>query len=75
MRSTAAFWPGPVFRKDRDTETWVANRLLYEADEGMRNFYKAKSNQTRRRGRGHRRSGGNKQAFHKFFNQRPSTER
>ena len=51
------------FRKDRDTETWAVNRLLYEADEEMRNFYKSKSNQTRRRGRGHRRSGGNKQAL------------
>ena len=41
------------FRKSAEDETWAANRLVYEADDGMREFYKAKSAQARRRGRGH----------------------
>ncbi len=41
------------FRKDLDSNRWVANRLIYEADEEMRDFYRAKAAQSRRRGRGH----------------------
>ena len=41
------------FRKDQDQNTWVANKLVYEADGDMQDFYKAKSAQSRRRGRGH----------------------
>lgn len=40
------------FRKD-DEGLWLANRLIYKADEGLQDFYKAKSTQARRRGRGH----------------------
>ncbi len=40
------------FRKD-DAGLWCANRLIYEADEGLEDFYKAKTAQSRRRGRGH----------------------
>ena len=43
------------FRKCREDNTWIANKLVYEADEGMLDFYKAKSTQSRRRGRGHTR--------------------
>ena len=49
------------FRKDADMGTWAANRLLYEADEEMRDFYKAKANQSRRRSHSRRRNGGAKQ--------------
>ena len=41
------------FRKNTDTNTWVANKLVYEADEAMQDFYKTKATQSRRRGRGH----------------------
>lgn len=40
------------FRKD-DAGLWCANRLIYEADEGLVDFYKIKTTQARRRGRGH----------------------
>ena len=43
------------FRKNKDSNTWTANKLVYQADEAMLDFYKAKSNQSRRRGRGHSR--------------------
>lgn len=43
------------FRKCREDNTWIASKLVYEADEGMLDFYKAKSTQSRRRGRGHTR--------------------
>ena len=32
---------------------WTANRLVYEADDEMRDYYKSKAAQSRRRGRGH----------------------
>ena len=41
------------FRKDQDHNTWVANKLVYETDEAMQEFYKTKAAQSRRRGRGH----------------------
>ena len=41
------------FRKNKDDDTWLANRLIYEADEEMQAFYKSKASQSRRRGRGH----------------------
>ena len=41
------------FRKNAEDGSWGANRLVYEADEGMKEFYKTKSTQARRRGRGH----------------------
>ena len=41
------------FRKCADDNTWLANKLVYEADEGMLNFYKTNAAQVRRRGRGH----------------------
>ena len=34
-----------------EEETWSANRILYEADEGMAEFYKTKSVQCRKRSR------------------------
>ena len=40
------------FRKQEDN-TWSANRLIYEADEGMLDFYRSKAALSRRRGRGH----------------------
>jgi hypothetical protein len=36
-----------------DDDSWVANRLIYEADPKLIEFYKAKATQARRRGRGH----------------------
>jgi inhibitor of KinA sporulation pathway (predicted exonuclease) len=39
-------------KKDADTELWTANRLIYEADEEMQEFYRTKVSQARRRGRG-----------------------
>ena len=39
-------------KKDSDNELWSANRLVYEADEEMQSFYRAKLAQARRRGRG-----------------------
>ncbi len=41
------------FRKDKDSNTWTANKLVYEADEAMQDFYKTKATQSRRRARGH----------------------
>ncbi len=41
------------FRKVAEDNTWLANKLVYEADESMLSFYKTKSAQARRRGRGH----------------------
>lgn len=41
------------FRKSREDGSWAANKLVYEADQAMLDFYKAKSTQARRRGRGH----------------------
>ena len=41
------------FRKCNDDNTWLANKLVYEADEGMISFYKTKAAQARRRSRGH----------------------
>ncbi len=41
------------FRKDLDYNSWVANRLVYEADETMQDFYRDKAAQSRRRRRGH----------------------
>ena len=39
-------------KKDPDNELWTAGRLIYEADEEMQGFYRAKLSQARRRGRG-----------------------
>ena len=41
------------FRRDPDHNCWVANKLVYEADEAMQEFFKTKAAQSRRRGRGH----------------------
>ena len=50
------------FRKSKEDGAWLANRLVYEADEDMLGFYKSKASQSRRRSRGHgqrrSRSGG-----------------
>lgn len=43
------------FRKCKEDNTWLANKLVYEADEAMQDFYKTKATQARRRGRGHTR--------------------
>lgn len=43
------------FRKCSEDNSWLANKLVYQADEAMIDFYKAKSTQSRRRGRGHTR--------------------
>lgn len=43
------------FRKCKEDNTWLANKLVYEADEVMQDFYKTKATQARRRGRGHTR--------------------
>lgn len=43
------------FRKCKEDNSWLANKLVYQADEAMLDFYKAKSTQSRRRGRGHTR--------------------
>ena len=43
------------FRKCKEDNTWLANKLVYEADEAMQDFYKNKATQARRRGRGHTR--------------------
>ncbi len=37
-----------------DDDTWSVNRILYRADEEMEKFYRDKSTQSRRRGRGRR---------------------
>ena len=39
-------------KKDPDNELWTAGRLIYEADDEMQAFYRAKLSQARRRGRG-----------------------
>ena len=41
------------FRKSKDDGKWTANKLVYEADNAMIDFYKTKAAQARRRGRGH----------------------
>lgn len=41
------------FRKNTDRNTWTANKLVYQADEAMQDFYKTKATQSRRRARGH----------------------
>jgi DNA polymerase III, epsilon subunit and related 3''-5'' exonucleases len=41
------------FRKSKEDNSWLANRLVYEADEEMLCFYKAKASQSRRHSRGH----------------------
>jgi len=43
------------FRKNKEENTWLANKLVYEADEELLAYYKGKSSQSRRRGRGHSR--------------------
>ena len=40
-------------RKNSDDQLWTANKLVYAADSEMQDFYKTKSTQSRRRGRGH----------------------
>ena len=40
------------FRKHED-DTWAVNRLIYEADDEMLDFYRTKAALSRRRGRGH----------------------
>lgn len=40
------------FRKHEDN-TWSANRLIYEADDGMLDYYRNKAALSRRHGRGH----------------------
>ena len=42
------------FRKT-ETETWAVNRIVYRADESMEKYYRDKSTQSRRRGRGRKR--------------------
>ena len=39
-------------KKDPGSELWTASRLVYEANEEMQDFYRAKVSQARRRGRG-----------------------
>ncbi len=48
-----AFLSRVRFRKDPVNGSWTANKLVYQADGDMQDFYKAKSAQSRRRGRGH----------------------
>ncbi len=43
------------FRKCREDNSWIANKLVYRADEAMLEFYKTKSTLSRRRGRSHTR--------------------
>lgn len=50
-----AFLVRAKFRKCKEDNTWLANKLVYEADEAMQDFYKSKATQARRRGRGHTR--------------------
>ena len=51
-REHGAFLARIRLKKDPDNELWTANLLIYEADEEMQNFYRAKLSQARRRGRG-----------------------
>ena len=37
--------------KRTEEETWTVNRILYEADERLMEFYRSKSAQHRKRGR------------------------
>ncbi|MCR5088186.1 MAG: exonuclease domain-containing protein [Oscillospiraceae bacterium] len=39
-------------KKDIDNNLWAASRLVYEADDEMQSFYRAKATQARRRSRG-----------------------
>ena len=48
-----AFLSRVRFRKDSVNGSWTANKLVYKADSDMQDFYKSKSAQSRRRGRGH----------------------
>ncbi len=48
-----AFLARVRFRKDPVNGSWTANKLVYQADQDMQDFYKSKSAQSRRRGRGH----------------------
>ena len=41
------------FRKSAEGNSWSVNKLVYEADSEMQDFYKSKAAQARRRGRGH----------------------
>ena len=41
------------FRRDADQNSWAVNKLVYEADESMQEYYRNKAAQSRRRGRGH----------------------
>ena len=41
------------FRREPEQNTWAVNKLVYEADESMQEYYKNKAAQSRRRGRGH----------------------
>ena len=41
------------FRHRGGAEGWAVNKLVYEADEEMREYYRTKAAQARRRGRGH----------------------
>ncbi|MBQ9685188.1 MAG: exonuclease domain-containing protein [Oscillospiraceae bacterium] len=41
------------FRKVSEDNTWLVNKLVYEADEDMVSYYKTKASQARRRSRGH----------------------
>ena len=43
------------FRKQAESNSWTANKLVYQADEEMVEFYRSKAAQSRRRGRGHTR--------------------
>ncbi len=40
------------FRHEQEPNRWAVNRLVYEADDSLREFYKNKAAQSRRRGRG-----------------------
>ncbi len=42
------------FRRETETNTWFANRIVYEATTEMEDYYKTKSTLARRRGRGHK---------------------
>lgn len=48
-----AFLVRAKFRKNSEDKSWTANKLIYKATPEMQDFYKAKSTQARRRGRGH----------------------
>ncbi len=47
-----AFLVRAKFRKHSEDNRWVANKLVYKATEEMQDFYRTKSTQSRRRGRG-----------------------